>query len=80
MLPPLRAAKLMVEADTRIRGASTTTLTAIVCGLLAATGDVTDKIASYMPALRVPVIICRVMVAGAVVPLSVLVSHPVPEV
>ena len=44
-----------------------------------ATGDAIVTFALYVPALKDPVVACSVMVDGAVVELSVLLSHPVPE-
>ena len=73
--------KLILGADKVIEGGEpdTVNVTVIVRGLLLATGDVTETVAEYVPAVNDPVTACSVTVAGAVVALSDADSHPVPD-
>jgi len=78
---PRSATKAKLDAPRTIDGREPETVnaTVIVRGLLLATGDATETVAEYVPAVNDPVTACSVTVAGAVVALSDADSHPVPD-
>jgi hypothetical protein len=51
-------------------------VTVTVCGLFVATDDATEIVALYVPAASAPVFGCTVKLSGALVPVGVIVSHP----
>lgn len=73
---PTAAAKFAVLVESVITVfAEITSVTVTVCGVLLATGDVTETVAEYVPAASPATVACSVSAAGAVVLLSAALSQ-----
>ena len=78
--PPACALNVTLVGDNPIAGAGgaavTVNVTLTVWGLLPATPEVTDTVAVYVPAARLPVVADNINNAGAVVPPRLATNHP----